>query len=203
MRGKRKNTKLSSGQVEQISLKMLSLKQFIPREFARKPRSLLEVDRWKATEFRQFLLYTGQFALKDILSDNLYKHFMCLCVSMSILVSENLANQHLDYAHQLLRYFVEGCKDLYGEEFIVYNVHSLIHLKEDVAKYKSLDNCAAWMFENYMQQIKKKVRSGANPAAQIVKRIQEGQGGEIGNKMLKEVVISHKKPHNAYLTDYG
>jgi hypothetical protein len=202
MRGKRRNTKLSAGQVEQISLNMLSLKRFIPQEFARKPRSLSEVDRWKATEFRQFLLYTGQFALKDILPDPLYQHFMCLSVSINILVSENLSERHKDYAGQLLKYFVEQCKDLYGDEFLVYNVHSLIHLKDDVEEYQSLDNCAAWVFENYMQQLKKKVRSGTNPAAQLVKRVLESMDAG-GKNRTKQYKIACKKPNNAYNMNNG
>ena len=48
-----------------ISESLLSLRNHIPDEFARKPRQLDHVDRWKATEFRLFLLYTGAVVLKD------------------------------------------------------------------------------------------------------------------------------------------
>ena len=42
--------KLSALQISQINDKMNSLKQFIPYQcFSRLPRSLYEVDRWKAT----------------------------------------------------------------------------------------------------------------------------------------------------------
>ena len=46
------------------SEKLLELKPFVHCTFSRKPRSLMDVDRWKATEFRQFLLYRGKIALK-------------------------------------------------------------------------------------------------------------------------------------------
>lgn len=42
--------RLSSGHVKQISLQLLNLKPCIPNVFARKPRGLEEIDRWKATE---------------------------------------------------------------------------------------------------------------------------------------------------------
>ena len=50
----------------------------MPSEFARQPRRLQELDRCKATEFRQFLLYTGHVVLKGIVSKELFQHFLTL-----------------------------------------------------------------------------------------------------------------------------
>ena len=61
----------------------------MPSEFARQPRSLQELDRWKATEFRQFLLYTGPVVLKGIVSKELFQHFLTLNVAMTILLQES------------------------------------------------------------------------------------------------------------------
>lgn len=50
-----------------ISGHLVNFSPYIPREFARKGRSLNEVDRWKATEFNTFLLYTYlNFAMFDL-----------------------------------------------------------------------------------------------------------------------------------------
>ncbi|XP_067620084.1 uncharacterized protein [Eurosta solidaginis] len=47
-------------------------------EFARKPRCFEEIKRWKAVEFRQFILYMGIFVLKDSVDANVYNHFLLL-----------------------------------------------------------------------------------------------------------------------------
>jgi hypothetical protein len=90
LRGKKKDYRLSAHQSEVISASLLNMKSYVPSEFARKPRSLREIDRWKATELRQFLLYTGPLVLKGVLNEEHYSIFMCLHVAIRILVSEHL-----------------------------------------------------------------------------------------------------------------
>lgn len=116
-----------------ISMKLQSLSGKLPSEFARQPRSLFEVERWKATEFRQFLLYTGPVVLKGVVTDTMYDHFLCLTVSMSILLTSDQHRRlaYLEYAQQLINYFVDKSIEIYSETFLVYNVHCLKHLPED------------------------------------------------------------------------
>ncbi len=175
MRGKQE-VKISAGQVETISAKLLDLKSCVPNTFARKPRSLADVDRWKATEFRQFLLYTGKIVLNGILRPDQFEHFLCLSVASCILVCPMLAQSHRDYATQMMEYFVEQGKILYGDEFLVYNVHSMVHLADEVKEFGSLDACSSFPFESYMQKLKRLVRSGKNPIAQVAKRMSECSG---------------------------
>ena len=175
MRGQ-KDVRISAQQVDQISTRLINLKKCIPKCFSRKPRALAEVDRWKATEFCQFLLYTGKVVVKGNLPAPFYNHFLVLSVASSILACPALAKIHLPYASELMKYFVAKAGELYGSEFLVYNVHSLIHLVDDVAQYGSLDQFSSFPFENYLQKLKKFVRSGKSPLAQIVKRLSESQG---------------------------
>ena len=198
IRGSR-DVKLSAGQVKEISDQLIALKPFMPNIFARKPRGLEEIDRWKATEYRQFLLYTGKAVLHNVLNPELYNHFLCLNVASSIMISPTLASVHCAYAKQLMEYFVEQGIKLYGKEFPVYNVHSMIHLADDVAEYGSLDACSAFPFENYMQKLKRLVRSGKNPLVQIAKRLSESTEAV---QPCHEPKICLKRPDNAFiLTD--
>ena len=54
-------------------------------EFQRKSFDLMDLCNWKATQFRFFLLYTGGIVLREILEDEMYKHFLILYTSYRIL----------------------------------------------------------------------------------------------------------------------
>ncbi|KAK6191229.1 hypothetical protein SNE40_002965 [Patella caerulea] len=165
--------KLGGHQISAISAKLKSFQGLLPSEFARQPRGLNELERWKATEYRQFLLYTGPVVLKKVLS---YTHFLTLTVAMSILLSTDPAtrNANVDYADQLLLFFVKNCNKIYGGTFNVYNIHNLVHLADDVRTFDcSLNEISAFPFENYLQCIKKSIRNSNNPIAQVVKRQRE------------------------------
>ena len=59
---------LSAAQLAVVSEKLKQYKGKMPSEFARQPRGLDEVKKWNATEYRQFLLYTGYLVLEGVLS---------------------------------------------------------------------------------------------------------------------------------------
>jgi hypothetical protein len=148
----------------------------MPSEFARSPRSLTYLKYWKATEFRQFLLYTGPIVLKNVVSKELYQHFLCLSVGVSVLLDEQdeQRNHFLEFARSLLLRFVSCCTQFFGETFLVHNVHTLTHLADDVEYFScSLNKISCFPFENHLQTVKNFVRSFKNPVAQVVKRLSE------------------------------
>ena len=105
--------RLGSCIIQEISSNLLLLRDFVPREFARKCRSLSDMKRWKATEFRLFLLYVGPVALKDKIDDETYKHFMLLFTGIYCLTSPSLLKTHCEYAHRILCKFVEHFHTFY------------------------------------------------------------------------------------------
>ncbi|XP_056608437.1 uncharacterized protein si:dkey-242h9.3 isoform X1 [Triplophysa dalaica] len=165
--------RLSSRQMEIISNELVSLRSFIPMDFARKPRALSERLRWKATELRQFLLYTGPVVLQNVLSPAVYNNFMLLSVPIFLLASPSLSAHLNDLAHTLLVSFVTHFGELYGPEFVTYNVHGLTHLSEDVRRHGNLDLISGFPFENYLGKMKKMIRTPHHPLAQVIRRISE------------------------------
>lgn len=167
--------KLTKTHVEEISDYLIQIKSCIPSDFVRKPRSLNECKRWKATEFRFFLLYCGPVILKNILPFNKYLHFLSLHAAIRILISVEFYTKYLDYADSLLQYFIKQFIIIYGEEYISHNVHGLSHIVDDSRVFGNLDCYSAFSFENYLQYLKKLIRKPDAPLAQIINRIQESQ----------------------------
>ncbi|XP_073722626.1 uncharacterized protein [Misgurnus anguillicaudatus] len=200
--------RLSVRQKSEISQKLNMLRGQMPSEFARQPRGLQELDRWKATEFRQFLLYTGPIVLKNTVSSQLYAHFVTLTVAVSIMLDSDDRTRaaYLEYATELMRHFVSSCTALYGKTFTVYNVHALLHIHEDVSHFRcSLNDICCFPFENYLQQIKRLVRTGQNPLAQVSKRlveIEHAQGNSSAQPEVKpQMYISTKRRDSCFLLE--
>lgn len=166
------SVRLSSSKIKQISSNLRFIKEYIPIEFCRKPRSLVEVNRWKATEFRQLLIYTGPLVFKDILSKKCYTNFMCLHIAMVILISPHLS-KYLEFAQNLLNCFVKSFQIIYGKHLISHNIHGLLHLCQDYKLFGPLDNVSCFLFENFMKNFKMMLRKHEKPLEQIVKRYKE------------------------------
>lgn len=103
--------------IKSISENLSALRDHIPVEFARKPRSLIESNRWKATELRQFLLYTGPVVLKYKLPDNLYLNFLTLSIAGSIMLCKKYYTELLNYAQVTVLDTSKNLPDLKGYHF--------------------------------------------------------------------------------------
>jgi len=166
------NIRYPSWKIKEISNALENLKNKMPCEFARKPRRLDEICRWKATEFRTFVLYIGTFVTKSILKKEHWKHFFSLNLAMMILISPDYG-QYINQARLLLDNFVKNFELMYGRHLISHNVHGLIHLCDDYNLFGPLDNVSAFPFENYMGTLKKMLRKPDKPLQQIIKRYNE------------------------------
>jgi len=142
--------RLSPTQKLTVNNRLAEFKCVITKEFSRKPRSLQELANWKATEFRTFLLYSGYFVLRKVLADEIFQHFMFLSVAVNILISEKLSvqSEFREFAHKLILHFVSKSAEIFGDEFLVYNVHSLNHLDAETEAFGRLDLSSAFIFEN-------------------------------------------------------
>lgn len=188
-------TKLSQSKKRQLSQRLVQLQSQIPvSDFQRTTRSVADISKWKTTEYRLFLLYVGPIILQQILEKRYYNHFLLLHAACRILNSENLCLKYNSQAKVYLNNFVMLTKQYYNTQSLVLNIHSLTHLADDVEDMKcSLSNYTAFPFENLLGKIKKMLRSGNRPLAQLCRRLHESLYTEPKKVMLPHIVTILKK----------
>ncbi|CAH0550731.1 unnamed protein product [Brassicogethes aeneus] len=166
--------RMNNDSIEKVNGKLQKIRKILNcNDFARLPRNISEFERFKATEFRQILLYTGPLIFKYRLKNEQFMHFLAFHCAIRILVSSELVEKYINYAEELLQYFVRNFGTLYGPENVTYNVHNLIHLSNDVRKFGPVDRFSAFKFENYLGQIKKCIKTSNKPLQQFVNRTHE------------------------------
>lgn len=106
-----------------LEVKFLSFRPFIPSDFCRKPRTLKELNLFKANEFRLILLYLVPVWLDDIVSPELYKRLLLLHTAIRLLDSVN-------DARELINGFVEIYPDTFGNDNFTFNTHCLLHIPD-------------------------------------------------------------------------
>lgn len=158
---------------ENMSVEYASFSKFIPIYFSRKTRDFSELPRWKATEFRLFIMYTAMVFLRDKLSDDWYYHTILLIVAIRILSDENTCQVNVEHAQEILNEFVKLFPQFYGLKHVNYNVHSLLHLLYYVKLYGCLDSFSGYRYENFMQEFKKNIKNPKYVLEQLCNRVQE------------------------------
>ena len=123
-------------------------------------------------------MHAGIVVLKDIVSLDVYNHFLLLYTAIRLLSCKAFYYEPgiFNYCTELLKFFVQEAILLYGKQFISFNVHNLIHLPSSVEHWKEfgpLYSNTAYPFENHLQLIKALVVSKANMLQQAVKQMAE------------------------------
>lgn len=168
------NKKLKISNLDKTRLSGLLTQIKVPSEFQRSTRSLADFHKFKSTEFQFLLLYAGPVVFKKMLSDTVYKHFLLLHVGCRILCSSEIAVQKSEHAKFFLTSFVRIAPLIYTLQFLVGNIHNLYHLADDVAYMQCcLSVMSSYSFENLLGKIKKLLRSGNKPLAQLCRRFNE------------------------------
>lgn len=99
-----------------VDKRLLAIRPIL--DITRLPRSLLDVQHWKASEFRLFLLFYSAPVLHGILDDEHFAHYLLLVNSMHILLKCGSSERQIEHAETMLQEFCTHFQDLYEECFI-------------------------------------------------------------------------------------
>ena len=116
----------------------------------------------------------------------MFENFLLLHVPIYILTSPHLYELYNTVADELLREFVTHAKNVFGRQFIVYNVHSLIHVAAECLHNGPLDTFSTFKYESYLKDIRNTLQSGYRPLQQLAKRYTETGGHLIKPKTTQD-----------------
>lgn len=190
---KNKRGKLKSHDVQRISDRLMQVAQYQPSEFQRKCRPLNHASHFKGAEYRSLILYILPIVTKNILPIDEYHTILVLHVSLTILSDPVLCVSHASVAQSLLEEFVRLFGEVYGADHLVYNVHSLLHIVDDVKMYGPIDSYSAFPFESFMYKVKRMVHKKNQSLAQICNRVEESYLLNAPKKVTKSNVEFKKK----------
>ncbi|KAH7974284.1 hypothetical protein HPB49_013726 [Dermacentor silvarum] len=103
-----------------------------PHCFTRLPRSLADRCFWKASEWKNWLLYYSLPTVLGVLPPRFWRHVSMLAEAIFTLLKSEISPTDLQRAGQLLQPFVSRAASLYGTRFMTFNVHQLRHLTSSV-----------------------------------------------------------------------
>lgn len=133
--------------VKEFDFRLMNIKP--PSEITRTPRSINDRKQYKASEWRTFLLYYSSVCLKGLLHQYYYQHWSLLISAIYGLLKDNCTAEEINNSEDCLKKFVFQIPNLYGENFMKFNVHLLLHLSSHVRRWGSLWAWSAFPYEHY------------------------------------------------------
>lgn len=162
----------------------------------RLPRSLKDIHKFKASEFRSLMLFYFPVILKGILKDVYYKHFLLLSGSIYKLLQTNISLEDVEYAENNLKQFVKSYGDLYGITSMTMNVHLLTHIPFCVKNLGPLWTQSMYSFESNNATFSRYVHGYEDVLSQLCTKyiIHKSIPGKATStrKIIKEIKIRKK-----------
>lgn len=142
----------------------------LPKSACRLTRPISDMKFWKASEWRNWLLFCSFPVLSDLLPRRFLEHYALLITAIYILLKENVTGNDLNNATRLLENFVVEFQILYGEINMVFNIHLLTHLSKCVSMFGPLWNFSLFNYESCNGHLIKLCKGTVAAANQIACR---------------------------------
>lgn len=199
--GKFRHRRLNNRKLEILDGRMTGLEKYCPSEFNRRPQKLTAFKQFKATEYRQFLLYSAPAVTHNVLEEHEYEHLLLLHCIIRILQFQNITDDYYTFCQSGIECFVSMCEQLYGQQFCSYNVHALLHIVADVKRLGTLDSYSSFCYENNLREFKKYIRKPHLPLQQYYKRLCERNNVNLLPKANHPVIRTSKSHSEGPIPD--
>ena len=136
----------------------------------RTPRSLNDRKLWKASEWRNWLLFYAPLCLETILPKKYFKHIGLLSSSIYTLLKNKISKSDITMCKQNIDLYVIRFQKYFKKENMTYNIHLLQHIVTGVTDWGPIWNHNAFPFENCNRLILNMKQSPNQVLKQITNR---------------------------------
>jgi len=141
-----------------------------PSSITRTPRSIKDISRWKASEWRAWLLFYFVPCLKDLLKKKYMNHFTMLSVATNILLKKSVTREEVFQAHKLFLCYVYLFQKYFYKENMVYNIHLLLHICKGVLNWGPLWTHNSFLYEGQNRYLMQLYHNPSNVVLQIARK---------------------------------
>jgi len=165
----------------------LLLNQCPPHDFSRAPRSIAKNRKhWKASEFRNWLLYYSLPLLISTMPPLYLHHFALLVCSIHVLLQSKVSEIQIQAAEQMLKDFYHMLPELYGISSCTLNAHCLSHLAMYVRLWGPLWTHSLFGYESLNGHLTSMIHSKYKVAEQLSFSLDVCQTiGNLADKLLE------------------
>ncbi|XP_064459796.1 uncharacterized protein LOC135370047 [Ornithodoros turicata] len=139
-------------------------------EMSRLPRPLSEMKFWKASEWRDWVLYFSPVVLKEYLPKTYYKNWTKFVQIMHFCLQSHVPVDKIGYVKKAMEEFLEEYEQLYGIHNMTYNAHILLHMVDHVKEWGPLWGFSAYPFESINGKLVRFVNGTRYAHSQIVEK---------------------------------
>ena len=135
-----------------------------PFEFSRNARDFSHLDKWKATELRNFLLYAIDVIIRiSTLPKDLVNVIQMFSMAVRMLADSELYIEYNELASNFITSFLGTAVSFFGKHFVTLIMHCLTHLPGECLKNGPLDTFSCFKYENVLKSLKMRCKSYRYP----------------------------------------
>jgi hypothetical protein len=151
-----------------IDCRLLSIQP--PTGITRSPRTIEHCCKWKASEWRSWLLFYCIPCLQGLLKDKYLVHLAMLSQATNILVQRSVSCAGIEEAHNLFIQYCYYFQKYFEPKHTIYNLHLLTHVYKCVINWGPLWTHNAFCYEGQNRHLLQLYQSPFQVISQIARK---------------------------------
>lgn len=139
-------------------------------EMTRLPRGLNERKFWKASEWRNWLLFFSPVVLLGLLPDKYYDNWIRFVGIMHFCLQGSIPMDRIDDVRKCMVNFLREYEQLYGKQCMTFNAHILLHMVDHIKMWGPPWGFSAFPFESVNGKLVRLVNGTRYAHSQIVEK---------------------------------